>query len=266
MTAASYTVHLDAFEGPLDLLLHLVRSNELDIYDLPIAAVTDQYLAYLEMFEELNLDVASEYLVMAASLMYMKSRLLLPVEPEEDEAEEDPVHDLVRQLAEYQRYREAAEALRDRALLDRDVFRRVPAAAEEYLDGDRVPPVKAELGDLFEALRRVLQAAAARRPHTLTTEEFRVEDCVRSAIGKLRAAERLRFEELFPADAQRGFVVATFVGLLELLKMGVVDAEQNGPREPIFLTLIDRNVDERIFELIGTYGVGDALPVSQAAE
>jgi len=165
---------------------------------------------------------------------------------------------LVRQLADYQRYREAADALRDRALLDRDVFRRLPVAADAYLDGDRVTAIKADLGDLFEALRRVLQAAAARKPHTLTAEEFNVADCVRSAIRKLRGTDRLRFEELFPSDAPRGFVVATFVGLLELLKMGVVDAEQEKACAPIFLALIDRSVDERLFELIGTYGAGDA--------
>ncbi len=267
MATRGYTVKLDAFEGPLDLLLHLVRTNELDIYHLPIATITDQYLAYLEMFEELNLDIASEYLVMAASLTYMKSRLLLPTEDDDEEAEEEnPVQDLVRQLAEYSRYREAAEALRDRALLDRDVFRRAPLPADDFNEPGEIAPIKIELGDLFEGLRRVLQAAAARKPHMLPVEDYSVAECVRSVIAKLRSTQSMQFEDVFEDTATRGYIVATFIGLLEMLKLCIIEARQDVNRGPILLSLIDKTVDDRVFELIGTYGAGDLPGVSAASE
>lgn len=273
MTTAAYTVKLDAFEGPLDLLLHLVRSNEVDIYNLPVAAITDQYLEYLDMFEELNLNVAGEYLVMAASLMYMKSRLLLPVDEDAEEDEEDPVGDLVRQLADYQRYREASEALRDRVLLDRDVFRREPTKPDPR-EVETEPTVfkRVELGDLFEALRRVLARAAARRPHVVETEEFTVAEAVRSMVDRLRSRGRVRFEEIFEADAPRGFVIATFVGMLELIKIGALSAEQDRAYGPILLKLVDGKLDGTIDVLDEMYGPGAAAgmarsdePASQAA-
>lgn len=256
MATPAYTVRLTAFEGPLDLLLHLVRTNELDIYNLPIAAITDQYLAYLGMFEELNLDVAGEYLVMAASLMYMKSRLLLPRDEEDEEEEDAEVTDLVRQLAEYQRYREAAEELRDRALLDRDVFRRTPTAPEG--GGEQAPLRRLELGELFEALRRVLARAAARRPHLVEGEQYSVSDAVRSMIAALRRGGRLEFHELFGEDAPRGLVIAIFLGLLEMAKLGVVVAEQEGRLGPIYVRLARDDVDEAVADLTEMYGPASA--------
>jgi segregation and condensation protein A len=267
MTAA-YTVKLDAFEGPLDLLLHLVRTNEVDIYNLPVATITDQYLAYLDMFEELNLNVAGEYLVMAASLMYMKSRLLLPVDEDEEAEEEDPVGDLVRQLAEYQRYREAAEALRDRVLLDRDVFRRAPTRPDpRELEVEEVGYKKVDMGDLFEALRRVLAGAAARRPHVVETEQYSVADAVHSMVDRLRSRGRVRFEDIFEAGAPRGFIVATFVGMLELIKIGAIDAEQAEAGGAILLRLVEEKLDDTINVLDEMYGAGAAsVPGGRTAE
>lgn len=256
MGAPAYTVRLGAFEGPLDLLLHLVRSNELDIYHLPIAQITDQYIAYINMFEELNLDVAGEYLLMAASLMYMKSRLLLPRDDDEEEEEDEAVADLVRQLAEYQRYREAADALRDRLLLERDVFRRQPTPPEGEIE--EAPLRRLDMADLFEALRRVLARAAARRPHTVSREEYSVADAVRAMVHKLKTAGRLEFQDLFPEDSPRGLIIATFLGLLEMIKNLVIAAEQEGRFGPIWLRLIDENVDETIAELTEMYGPGSA--------
>ena len=250
----AYTVRLETFEGPLDLLLHLVKTNEVDIYHLPIAAITDQYLEYLGMFEELNLDVAGEYLVMAATLMYLKSRLLLPVDEEADEeGVEDPAADLVRQLAEYQRYREVADALRDRALLGRDVFRREPAPPEAAEDED--PEFRVvDMGNLLEALRRVLARAANRKPHTMEGEEYHVADAVDRMVVKLRRDGRTSFDALFGETPARGFVIATFVGLLELIKLGVIDVEQSENGGAIYLQLTDTDVDEAISVLTETYG------------
>jgi segregation and condensation protein A len=248
----AYRVRLETFEGPLDLLLHLVKTNELDLYNLPIAVITDQYLQYLDMFEELNLDVAGEYLVMAATLMYLKSRLLLPLDEDDEEEQEDPAADLVRQLAEYQRYREAAEELRDRALLGRDVFRRPPSPPER--DGTEETPFHpVELADLFEALRRVLKSIVVRKPHVLEGEEVSVGEAVRTMVARLRTAERVGFAELFTPDVTRGFVIATFIGLLELIKMGIVEAEQQG-LGPIHLRLVEHEVDDAVLRLTETYG------------
>jgi segregation and condensation protein A len=253
-----YTVRLDAFEGPLDLLLHLVKSNEVDIYNLPIATVTDQYLEYVDMFQELNLDVAGEYLVMAATLMYLKSRLLLPRDDDDDDdmAEDDPATDLVRQLAEYQRYKEAAEELTDRARLGRDLFRREPSPpSPEEMEDPGYKPV--DLAQLLEALRHVLSQAAARKPHTVAAEDYSVADAVRRMVNLLRNRERLDFRYLFESGAPRGLVIATFCGLLEMIKMHIVQAEQRTNDETIYLRLVDDKVDDAVGRLVETYGQGE---------
>ncbi len=267
MDAVNYTVRLESFEGPLDLLLHLVKTNEVDIYHLPIAKVTDQYLEYMGLFEELDLDVAGEYLVMAATLMYLKSKLLLPVDEDEDEEPIDEIEaDLVRQLAEYQRYREASEELRDRMVLGRDVFKRQPSPPERGEQDD--PGMKSvDLASLFEALRKVLATAAARRPHTLTGEEVSVSDAVTAMVDRLRGAEGLRFDLLFGERPSRPYIIATFIGLLELIKLRIVSFEQEGATAPIFLKLERDDLDEAMVRLAETYG-GGAIPAleAQAAE
>jgi segregation and condensation protein A len=262
---SEYRVRLDSFEGPLDLLLHLVKTNEVDIYHLPIRAITDQYLEYLGMFEELDLDIAGEYLVMAATLMYLKSRLLLPVDEDEagDEDEADPAADLVRQLAEYQRYRDAADGLRDRAMLGRDVFRR-EATSPDPLPGEEPEIRTTDLGSLLEALRRVLRAAAARRPHELAGEDYRVSDCARLMVDKLRSGGRLEFAELFRDNDSRSFIIATFVGLLEMIKLGVVDVDQSGTCGELYLSLAAEHVDDALLVLTETYEA--RVPLVEASE
>ena len=258
MPADAYTVRLDTFEGPLDLLLHLVKSNEVDIYHLPIKAITDQYIEYVGMMEELNLDVAGEYLVMAATLMYLKSRLLLPIdEDDEGDDEEDPAADLVRQLAEYQRYREAADELRDRVVLGRDVFRREasPPPADER---EPVPLKTLEFGVLLDAFRRVLARAADRIPHELIEEEYSVRDAVQSMVDRLRTRRRMNFEDLFVESRSRGMIIATFIGLLELLKLGVLDVEQVGTNAPIEVSMAKEDIDDNVLGLIETYSGGAA--------
>ena len=250
----NYRVRLEAFEGPLDLLLHLVKTNEVDIYHLPIRVITDQYLEYLGMFEELDLDIAGEYLVMAATLMYLKSRLLLPLDEEDpgDEDDIDPAIDLVRQLAEYQRYRDAADGLRDRVMLGRDVFRRDPSAPDPLPDEE--PEIRTtDLGALLEGLRRVLRAAAGRRPHELTGEDYRVADCARMMVDKLKGAGRLEFAELFRDNDSRSFIIATFIGLLEMIKLGVIDVEQSANCGEIYLSLAAEHVDDALLVLTETY-------------
>ena len=225
---APCTVKLDLFEGPLDLLLHLIKKSEVAITDIPIAEITDQYLGVLERLPDMNLDNAGEYLVMAATLTFIKSRILLPSEPgEEDDPEDDPRTELVQQLLEYQRYREAASHLASRPLLARDVF----AAPGEPLDpAGRDPEARtvrdATLGDLLEALRGVLERTKRPRPHDVPSPMRSVAECVHAILARFALADHVGFDELFDADSTRADVIVTFLALLELMRLRVVRAEQ----------------------------------------
>jgi segregation and condensation protein A len=227
----SYRVKLELFEGPLDLLLHLVKKNEVDIADIPIAIITDQYLEYMAMLEELNLDVAGEFLVMAATLMYIKSRCLLP-QPEEadDEEEGDPRAQLIERLREYQRFREAAFELGERQLLARDVFARPRDAADAEALGDGAEPEvevrDVSLGVLLDAFRRVLQRSAAAPAHEVTREGLTLRDCIGPILERLRTTGETTFDALFPDGATRHRIIVTFLALLELMRHGVVHARQ----------------------------------------
>jgi segregation and condensation protein A len=239
------TVRLAVFEGPLDLLLHLIKRNEVEITDIPIAAITDQYLAALEQLPELNLDGAGEYLVMAATLMYIKSRMLLPA-TDDDEPEEDPRTELVQQLMEYQRYREVAVALGERPVLARDVFAARGEAPEPPLPGEAVaPPVReASLGDLLEALREVLVRLRPPRAHEVSRERISMRECVERILASFALAEETEFGELFPEEADRARVIITFLALLELIRLKVVRAQQSEGFGPIVLRLAAASIEE----------------------
>jgi segregation and condensation protein A len=222
----SYRVKLEVFEGPLDLLLHLIKKDEVDIYDIPVARITDQYLQYLELMEEMNLDVAGEYLVMAATLTHVKSRMLLPPsEADAEEPDEDPRADLVQQLLEYQRYRDAALALGDRPLLMRDVFRREPEIrARDEGEGVRLRDVS--LAELLEAFREVLERSLRESFHEIVSEEISVAECVEVILRRLAMDGSLRFRDLFAGAPTRRRLVATFLALLELVKTHALRARQ----------------------------------------
>lgn len=222
-----YRVKLPVFEGPLDLLLHLIKKSEVEIVDIPIATITEQYLAYLEVMRELNLDIAGEFLVMAATLTLIKSRMLLPASEDDEEEEADPRADLVRQLLDYQRYREAALALSERPLLHRDVFVREASLDAEQTDPAGEPVrVKATVWELLEAFRAVLKRARPESVHEIATERVSLRDRVRSLLRALSVARTIDFESLFDDDAGRFEIVITFLALLELMKMGAVRAIQ----------------------------------------
>ena len=225
---------LEIFEGPLDLLLHLIKKNEVDVHDIPIATITDQYLAYLGLFEQLNLDLAGEYLVMAATLMQIKSRLLLPP-AEGEEEDDDPRNELVQQLEEYQRFRAAAGQLADRDRLDRDVFRR---AVEDVPDAEReLPPLRElDLADLIEALREVLKRLPEEQAHEIIGERPAIRPRILAVLDRLRSGDVV-FTDLFPLEAPRREVIVTFLALLELVKMRAVRAIQAERFGPILLTL-----------------------------
>jgi segregation and condensation protein A len=226
---------LDIFEGPLDLLLHLIKKNEVDVHDIPIALITDQYLAYLGLFEQLNLDLAGEYLVMAATLMQIKSRMLLPAVEGEPEEDEDPRSELVQQLEEYQRFRAAAGQLADRDVLDRDVFRRSPEEPDS--ETRELPRLRElELADLVDALREVLKRLPQDNPHEILGERIPIADRIPVILERLREGD-VEFASLFDERSSRRELVSTFLALLELVKIRAVRALQLERFGPILLTL-----------------------------
>ncbi|HWV38357.1 MAG TPA: segregation/condensation protein A [Vulgatibacter sp.] len=226
----SFTLKLPVFEGPLDLLLHLIREHKLDVFDIPIAFVTEEYLAYLARMRELNLDIAGEFLVMAATLAHIKSRLLLPKpETPTEEGEEDPGDpraDLVRRLLEYQKYRAAAEDLARQDLLGREVFTRQAARIE-------VQPPEGDLGlrevsvfKLIEALDRVLKNLKPEKKHEVTLERISIGESIGRIAELLKDREQVGFFDLFDGMTERHQVVAAFLGLLEMVRLKLVRVVQ----------------------------------------
>jgi segregation and condensation protein A len=259
-----YRVKLDVFEGPLDLLLHLIKKNEVGIVDIPIAAITEQYLSYLEMMRELRLDVAGEFLVMAATLTLIKSRMLLPPsEDEEDEDEADPRAALVQQLLEYQRYREAALALAERPLLHRDVFVREPFADLEEVAADTPVRLRVTVWELLEAFRAALKRAQPAAVHAVTTDRVSLRDRARALLHALSVARCLDFESLFGDDATRLEVLVTFLALLELMKMGAVRAAQEERYGRILIELAFTDAAAVSFDALDEY---DGSAQQRAAE
>lgn len=218
-----YRINLPTFEGPLDLLLYLIRKNELDIWDIPITQITDEYLAHLELLQELNLDLAGEFLLMAAMLTTLKSRMLLPSESGGSGPEiEDPRTELVERLLEYQRYREVANALAKGAVLNRDVFERGQSAVNLPEGTPHVLP-EVSLFDLLSALQDVLGRAQARgHIHHITPERFSVVDRIHWLHDRVRTGSRLRFRALFREAQTRMEQVLTFLALLEMVKANIL--------------------------------------------
>ncbi len=242
MTAAAqagYQVQLDVFEGPLDLLLHLVKKHELPIFDIPIAFITEKYLEYLDLMTSLNLDVAGEYLLMAATLAHIKSRELLPTPPPADDedaeqAEEaDPRAELIRRLLEYQKYKEAAESLGQRPVVGRNVWTRGAPQEEvlaENIDVDARPPLKEiPVIALVEALDRALSRAKIRLSHEVSVDRLSVSERINQLSDRLDSEGSFTFESCFRflleemslAQARHEAVV-TFLAVLEMARLGLI--------------------------------------------
>ena len=221
-----YNIKLEFFEGPLDLLLHLIKKNEVDIYDIPIATITEQYLEYIEILKDMNLDRAGDFLVMAATLTHIKSKMLLPIESVEEEEEEgpDPREELIKRLLEYQMYKEAAEELDGRERLGRDLFVR---GQEIEIDGLEEPGlVNVSIFDLMDALKGVLARSSKETIIELTAERFKVADKINHILDTIGAHHSVTFTSLFEATATRGEVIVTFLAILELAKMLLIKLHQ----------------------------------------
>jgi segregation and condensation protein A len=255
-----YRVRLELFEGPLDLLLHLIKRNEVDVRELPVAQITEQYLGYLELMRDLSLDIAGEYLVMAATLTLIKSRLLLP-SPEPEEGEEaDPRADLVRQLLEYQRFREAAESLGERPLLRRDTFTREPSVEGLPPEPEGAPRIKVTLWELMEAFRAVLKRAEPDPVHQVEGEVISLRARIDGLLQTLGVARQVTFESLFGEQPTREYVIVTFLAVLELMKQHVIEALQEEALGSILITLTVDDVRTVAIDLLEEYE-GNAAPV-----
>ena len=222
-------VRLETFEGPLDLLLYLIKKNEIDIYDIPISVITQQYLEYLEMMKNLNLDVAGEFLLMAATLLHIKSKMLLPAMEEEEgeKEEEDPRAELIRRLLEYQRFKEAAQQLVKGPLLDREVF--VRSFFGESLEGkEEEEEVSGEvtLFDLLEVMKKVLEGLPAEDFQEISVEHLNIKDKILQIMERLWEAESLAFTELYTASTSRREIIVTFLALLEVLRLRMIRVYQ----------------------------------------
>jgi segregation and condensation protein A len=228
-----YTVKVDVFEGPLDLLLHLIKQNQIDIYDIPIALITEQYLEYIKILKALDLAIAGEFLVMAATLMYIKSRLLLPAPSEEDEEEgDDPRAELVQRLVAYKTFKEAALHLAQQALLERDVFIR-PALELDVEDGE----IEADLFHLIDALREVLKRQEVEDFHEVTLERVTLRERMRELYERLEGVkEAVPFSSLFAPFVSRVELIVTFLALLELIRSGMLRAYQREIFGPLWVT------------------------------
>ena len=221
-----YSVHLDKFDGPMDLLLHLIKKNELDIYDIPIAVITGQYLEYIKLMKYLNLEVAGDFLVMAATLLQIKSGQLLPLDVQEveDAAEElDPRAELMRRLLEYQLYKEAGMVIGARALLGREVFARIAPepllVAAQNVEG----PLEVSLFDLVESFRILLSRIPDEHFHDVAAAEtFSIADSINEILSLLQEKDTVHFDDLVRDEFTRERVIVTFLALLELCRLKLV--------------------------------------------
>ena len=225
-------VFLEAFEGPLDLLLYLIRRQNLDILDIPIAEITKQYMGYIALLDELQFELAAEYLVMAAILAEIKSRMLLPRPTGDDEDEEDPRAELVRRLQEYERFKKAAEDLDDLPREGRDY--RLAAAHVTERKTIQVPP-EVDLKDMLDALRDVLGRADLFTHHQVEMEPLSVRERMTSIMDRLRRNPYLEFQYFFTPEEGRMGVVVTFLAMMELIRERVIDIIQNEPIGQIYL-------------------------------
>jgi segregation and condensation protein A len=225
-------VILEAFEGPLDLLLYLIRRQNLDILDIPIAEITRQYIDYIELMKDLRLELAAEYLVMAAILAEIKSRLLLPRPPVEEGIEDDPRADLVRRLQEYERFKKAAEDIETMPRADRDFF----VVHAHVLDKAvvRVPP-PVDMRELLLALKDVLTRAELKGHHEIRREALSVRNRMSDVLSALGDGGFHAFQSLFNPDEGRIGIVVTFLALLELAKEHLIEIMQSEPLAPIYL-------------------------------
>jgi segregation and condensation protein A len=226
----AYPVRLQNFEGPLDLLLHLIKRHEIDVYDIPIALVTRQYLDYLELMRELDLEIAGEFLLMAATLIHIKSRMLLPrPAPEQEDPAEDPREALVQRLIEHQRYKAAAELLHERETLRSAQWHRPDERVATIAGEEYEPEVEVDLFSLLTAFRAVVERARHRPKVLVPAEQLSIEARIEQLLERLSEGLACGFDELFSDTWTRADLIVTFLALLEMIRLKLVRVFQTGP-------------------------------------
>src|SRR5687767_12276066 len=230
----NYPVRLANFEGPLDLLLHLIKRHEVSIYDIPITTITKQYLEYIDLMQELNLDVAGEFLVMAATLIHIKSRMLLPrVDPTQEDPEEDPREALMRRLLEHQKFKAAAELLHERETLRSAQWTRPDGRVNEIAGEAPEPEIEVDLFSLITAFRSVVERAKQRPAVYLPGEQIPIEVRIEQLLARLSETEACGFEDLFADVQSRSGMIVTFLAMLEMIRLKTVRVFQQGNFGPI---------------------------------
>jgi len=218
-----YPIRVLNFEGPLDLLLHLIKAHEVNIYDIPISLITQQYLDYLDLMQEVNLEVAGEFLVMAATLIHIKSRMLLPrPDPTQEDPGEDPREALVRRLLEHQRFKAAAELLHEKEIQRSAMWHRPDGRVAEVVGEPPEPEIEVDLFSLMAAFRQVLERARARPRVLLPPEQIPIETRIEQLLARLSETDACGFEELFADVQTRGGMIVTFLALLEMIRLKMV--------------------------------------------
>jgi len=230
----AYPVRLANFEGPLDLLLHLIKKNEVSIYDIPITLIAAQYLEYIDLMQEMNLDVAGEFLVMAATLIHIKSRLLLPrPDPTQEDPEEDPREALIRRLLEHQKFKAAAELLHERETLRSAQWTRPDGPIAEIAGEPPEPEIEVDLFSLIAAFRAVVERAKQRPKLYLPGEQIPIEDRIEQLLSRLSETNACGFEDLFADVQTRPGLIVTFLALLEMIRLKLIRVFQSGALGPI---------------------------------
>jgi segregation and condensation protein A len=229
-------IFLETFSGPLDLLLYLIKKQNINILDIPISKITSQYMEYIELMKQVHLELAAEYLVMAAMLAEIKSRLLLPRFGTAEQDEEDPRAELIRRLQEYECYKKAAENLDNLPRLERDIFKITMDVSD--IKTERPLP-KIELQDLLLAFKSVLERAATRENHQIKLENLSVRDKMTRILTRLKGQKFINFHELFILEEGRLGIVVTFIAILELLRQMVIEVVQADQFAPLHLQALD---------------------------
>ncbi len=239
----SYKIRLDIFEGPLDLLLYLVKKDHLNIYDIPIAKVTEQYLEYLELMKMLDLNIAGEFLVMAATLIQIKSKMLLPAEPEAQEEEEDPREELVRRLLEYEKFKEIAETLRKHEAEQQEVFKHpAPPQQQAVPESPGEMYFEASIFDLISAFTKAMESVPKEIFYEVVKDEYTIEEKTHAILHRLLVEENLGLTRLFGEAKNKLEIVVIFLAILELIKMREVVAFQRGLFEDVSITRNRNNI------------------------
>lgn len=253
----SYSVKVPVFEGPLDLLLHLIKQDKIDIYDIPIAQITRQYLEYMEIMKELNLEIASEFLVMAATLIYIKSRMLLPPDETIEAGElEDPRAGLVQRLLEYQAFKEASVTLKERESVWTNIFAREPMVVDESTLEPEPYLFDVNLFDLLGVLKKILQKAPPEAIR-ITRETLTVKDKIAVILEKMENEDAIRFDDLFTSTGDsindpsaevvltRVEIIVTFLALLEVLRLGLARAYQDSEFGTVWIMRHSKEAENR---------------------